>query len=444
MTPAAPNKQGESRVIVQIGARPHQVTVTSRSIRGKRSIVVEWRELGVRRQWKPPATSMRQAEAEAKAFAKAKHLVLRERSAPAETGTPAPLSWSALVEAYVLGEGQEWAPNTLRNFTQRVRAFTMFFGGTTPATAASLETIDEFRAHLRRLEREPMEINRITTTVKAVFTFGVRRDLLISKVPLYVAKRVKGHLRRRIAEFNPDAMCRILIEMRPRTASGHNEPQRPWRPWAISLLSALSSKRTRSQILPLRKDEIIWHRGGASVHWLAERNKTRTKQVQPMPRRAAALLRLVLWLLKHEGYDGPLMFPAIPTGRVKRKGGHYSYSALVYQLDKACTRAKVSREHGQAMHGFRRYALNTVLEVTGGNLKKAGLYLNDTDMGVLSDYVRERESDQGDVAALMPKPDKPTPAVKKAMAVAAQEQAKQDRGSTTPDGSPAPTTTGAS
>jgi hypothetical protein len=413
----APNRQGLARVIAQIGARPHQVTVTTRDIRGKRSVVVEWREGGVRRQWKATATTMRQAEAQAKAFARVKQdaLVKRaERDANVEAVAPTPITWLELVAAYRLGEGEGWAFNTLRNFNARVKSFTLFLGGSTAAQDVSLETVDEFRASLRQLKREPAEINRITTTIKSVFSFGMRRDLLVTKVPLYTAKKVRGQQARRIPEFSPAQVLKILTELRPRPAIGHNDPQRPWRPWAISLLSAQTGKRTKSQILPLRWDEITWSRGGATVEWIAANDKLRKEHVQPLPRRSAALLRLVRWLLRREGYTGPLVWPAMPTQRVKVAGRPYSYAALHHHIDRACVRASVDRQRGQALHAFRRYAANEVLELMGGDLKKAGLWLNDTDLRVLSkSYVRERDGEQASIAQAMRKPDKaPTPAKK--------------------------------
>jgi site-specific recombinase XerD len=419
---SAPNKQGQSRVIAQIGARPHQVTVTTRDIRGKRSVVVEWREDGTRRQWKATATTMRQAEQQAKAFARVKEAALvkrAERAANIDVEPAAPLTWLELAAAYRLAEGADWAEATLRNFNARVKSFTLFFGGSTPAQNARLETIDEFRAALRQLKREPAEINRVCTTVKSVYVFGMRRDLVTTKIPLYSSKKVRGQQAKRIPEFTPLEVAQLLHELKPRGATLQNDPQRPWRPWAISLLSAQTGKRTRSQILPLRWEEITWSRGGAVVEWLAANDKLRKEHVQPLPKRSAALLRLVRWLLRREGYTGPLVFPAIPTQRVKVAGRPYSYSALHHHIDRACVRASIERRRGQALHAFRRYAANEVLELTGGDIKKAGLWLNDADPRVLlRSYVRERDGEQVSIAEAMRKPDK---------APVAKQKAVQDR-----------------
>ncbi|HYW51668.1 MAG TPA: hypothetical protein VE861_13730, partial [Gemmatimonadaceae bacterium] len=268
----APNKQGADRVIETFGARPHQVTVTTRDIRGTRAIVVEWRELGKRRMWKAPATNKREAMAQAKAFAKVKASVLQQRAQASATDyTPPPAkTWSELVSAYIGAEGGDWADNTRRNVAARVKYFTLFFGGTTAAERATLETMLEFRASLRALEHEPAEINRITTTIKAIFAFGVRNDILISKVPLFAAKKIRAHQKKKIPAFSPADVYAILNEMKPRAGVKQNEPQRPWRPWAISLLACQTSKRAKSQILPLLQSDVQWRRGGASVRWRAE------------------------------------------------------------------------------------------------------------------------------------------------------------------------------
>ena len=150
---------------------------------------------------------------------------------------------------------------------------------------------------------------------------------------------------------------------------------------------------------------MLFVRGGAAIEWPHETDKLRKEHRQPMPRRAAALLRLVRYLARQEGIRSPLVFPAQMHNRQGRVRPYYAYSGLVHYLHTVCGRAGVAEKAGRAMHGFRRYAANQVLE-SGGSIKDAGLWLNDSDLKTLSDsYLRERKGEQEAIALRLPSPD---------------------------------------
>lgn len=394
------------RTLATYGRRGATVTVVSFLKRGERVTEVLWREAGTRKSKTIDGVNQRDITASAKAFAEVTHarLLMGSQGAP---GVAAPLTVTTLHEKYLLAEGQSWAPNTVRNHGARWQKFVDFVGANTRASLVTLEAMDEFCAALRKIEHVETEIRRHVTTVKAVFKFGVARDLLASKVPLYTPKKLRSMERRRIAEFQPEEVRAILAEMKPRGKRiGPSGLTRPWRAWAVCWLTAASGKRCRSQVLPLTWDAVTLTRGAALVDWPAATDKLRKAHRQPMPRRAAALLRLVRWLARRESIVSPFVFPAAADKQTKRTRPWYAYSGLVYQLHAATERAGLARSEGRAMHGFRRYAANTVL-ASGGSIKDAGLWLNDSDLKTLSDsYLRERKGEQDAIAGRMPAPDR--------------------------------------
>jgi integrase len=395
--------------VASYGARGATVSVVSLVRRGERHTVVFWREGGKRREQTIAGATKREQEAAARAFAQAKHTALRLAQGGVEVVLQAPLSVGELHEKYLKAEGAQWAPATKRNHGARWQKFVDFAGRHTPAADVDAESLDDFQVALRRLGHRESEILRHVTCVKSVFRWGVQRDLPgleRSKVPIYKAKILPGSRRQRIDEFNTAETRAVLAELRPRGPKvGRGGLVRPWRPWAICWLTAASAKRTRSQMLPLRWDDVLFVRGGASIEWPSETDKLRKEHRQPMPRRAAALLRLVRWLARQEGQVSPYVFPAPIDKRRNRQIPHYSYTALVAALHSGSERAGVVHKAGRAMHGFRRYAANTVLE-SGGSIKDAGLWLNDDDLKTLTEsYLRERKGEQEAIARRMPSPD---------------------------------------
>jgi hypothetical protein len=394
------------RIVATFGRKGTTVSVVSLIRRGERVTVVFWREQGTRKEKTIEGATKRDQEQTAKAFAEITHARLLMRT----TDTPlvvAPVTVSALHEKFVLARGQKWKTNTVRNEGARWQKFADFVGAHTLASRITLETMDQFRVALRTLGHVEAEINRHVTTVKAVFTFGVERDHVMSKVPLYKPEKLRGTEIRRIDEYSPAEVRAVLSELKPRGKKiGIAGLLRPWRPWAVCWLTAASGKRCRSQVLPLPWTAVHFTRGGALVDWPASNDKLGKAHRQPMPRRAAALLRLVRWLAAKENIRSPWVFPAMADQRTDRVRPWYSYQALVVQLHAASARAGVTHKLGRALHGLRRYAANQVLE-SGGSIKDAGLWLNDSDLKVLSNsYLRERKGEQESIAQRMASPDR--------------------------------------
>ena len=395
-------------VLATFGRYGSTVTVVSVERRGTRETVVYWRENGSQREKLITGKTRREEEATAKAFAEQKHAVLLLRSTGALT-TPvkrAPLSIAVLHEKYVLAEGKGWARATARNHAARWQKFADFVGSHTQADRVTLETMDEFAAAMLDYQHVASEVQRMVTTVKSVYRFGLARDLLTTKVTLFVMKALPGQGRRRIDEFEPADVRALLAELKPRGKRiGPTGINRNWRAWAVCWLAAASGKRTRSQMLPLTWDAVAFSRGGAMIAWPAETDKLRKAHQQPMPRRAAAMFRLIRWLARRDGITSDYVFPARLDKEHRRQVEHLSYTGLVAQLHAACDRAGVTHKAGRALHGFRRYAVNTVL-ASGGSIKDAGLWVNDSDLKVLSDsYIRERSGEQRAIAERMPSPD---------------------------------------
>lgn len=414
------------RPIAQIGQRPHRTHVFARDVvrrdekgrpRSLTIFVVEWRAMvggervRRRRNFADANISVQLRRTKAVAFAESINAQL-VRQGELEAGLASvdlsDVTLEELHRRYLQREAVGWAPATRRNHQHRWGKFTPAFKAlTTLAKTVTPEHLDAFVEALEQADHVASERARIVTTVKSVFRFGAQRKLCGWEVPAYQIKRLPGDKAKRIGEFTPAETFGILAELKPRPEARRNAPQRPWRAWAASLLAACTAKRTRSQVLALQWPDIRWVRGGAVVRWPAERDKLRREHDQPMTRRGAALLRLIRWMHRRDGIDSRWVFPAVRTPRLRKADQPYSYSALYGHVVKACARAGVEREVGQALHAFRRFGVNEVLEATNGNVKLAALWANDTDLKTLqASYIRERGQDQQRVAATLPAPDK--------------------------------------
>jgi hypothetical protein len=74
------------------------------------------------------------------------------------------------------------------------------------------------------------------------------------------------------------------------------------------------------------------------------------------------------------------VFPPVQARRGDRP---WTYAALSAQLTAAEMRADIPHVAFRGMHGFRRGAAKNVLELTGGDLNKAGEWIGDTDLRAL-------------------------------------------------------------
>ena len=112
------------------------------------------------------------------------------------------------------------------------------------------------------------------------------------------------------------------------------------------------------------------------------------------------MLRVIRVWQARDGYTGPLLFPT-PRWRSRGASVPYSYPALWVALREAADRAGVPRARMQAMHAFRRFAFNSVLEATGGNLVLAAEWIGDRDLSTAQKYRRRRETDGRAVVAAL-------------------------------------------
>ncbi|MBC7844098.1 MAG: site-specific integrase [Gemmatimonadaceae bacterium] len=436
----------DRQILATYGSHGARVTVISLVRRGVRRTVVFWRE-GRRREQTFDARTRREEESQARAFAETKAAVLQLRRTNVALPTPPePITLVELRQRYLLAKGLNWARATRRNNDARWRKFADFVGGRTRAADVSLDTIDEWRAFLRDLKHEPSEIARMLTCVKAVYRWGIERDHVVSKIPMYSPEKLPGDKPKRIKEFTPIEVQKILAALKPRGKKvGRSGLVWSWRHWSLCWMTAASAKRTRSQMLPLEWTSVHFYRGGALIDWPAEHDKLRKEHRQPMPRRAAAMLRLIRWMAASEGLSSPYVWPARVDKETRRTVKHVGYQALISALHKACRRTGVPYRRGRGMHAFRRSSANTVIEA-GGSIKDAGLWLNDDDIKTLSgSYLRERDGEQQRIADRMPSPDG---RVKRKLAAQSGAGSEKSAGSgsetpSAPDGQTTDTTVGA-
>jgi hypothetical protein len=90
------------------------------------------------------------------------------------------------------------------------------------------------------------------------------------------------------------------------------------------------------------------------------------------------------------------VFPPVQARRGDRP---WTYAALSAQLTAAEMRADIPHVAFRGMHGFRRGAAKNVLELTGGDLNKAGEWIGDTDLRALKrSYLKSRPEELRSVA----------------------------------------------
>jgi integrase len=281
---------------------------------------------------------------------------------------------------YETAKRAEWAPRTMQ--AQAFRAG-IFMDWATPSLAAdrvTLDTLDQFREDLRKQGRKVTEIQRTIREVVAWFSYSAARGWIPSNPLAAFANRIARHEKPEpIDEFAPDEFARIFAALDYRDS-------RLWRPWVAVVLGGVLGPR-QNALRHLTWDDVDLN--AMTVTWRREFDKMARERVQPIPRGARFALRVAkVWAHRLPATQrSNLVLPAVMHGRPNTP---YTYSALNQALRLACARAGVPWKKGRAMHGLRRHAARTMLDLTG-NIKIAGEHIGDTDLKTLSgSYLRDR------------------------------------------------------
>lgn len=339
--------------------------------------------------------------------------VLEQLSAP--TQAPAPTyeahTLRQVWDKYALAEFDGLRIRTRDNYRKRWTKLELFKGRDFLAREVTRETLDEFRAELRKQEHEVNQIARHIEMVKRVFRWAVDRDVIPpTKVTTYRFKRLRDEKPLEIPEYSPAEATAILSQADPRDS-------RRWRPYVASYVLAFAGPR-QNAALNLRWSDVDFD--AATIRWRPEHDKLGKDRVQPVPVPVLDALWVAYGWAIAFGYEGEFVFfrPGAGTRdrgiRWKNKTAYVSarslaraaakpdkpwtyasYHGWLVEAEKA---AKVKHQPYRAAHGFRRYVVNELLKKTG-NLALAGQYIGDDDIRTLNrSYVRKRAEDLREVS----------------------------------------------
>jgi integrase len=382
--------------LATFGTRPHTVRVIQRTRGASSTVLLEWRELGVK-QRRVVATNDTKRETIASAKAEAKRLNARlvrgemPHVAPVVT-PPDAVTVADVYEAHVALREDGWRPRTRELAADVYRAWAAFAGADTDVSTQGVLTLKAFRKELVRLGREPASATRHLQRVRGFYKSAIEAGVLASH-PIASARitTAKDEQAVPVPEFSPDETERLVTHFDPRQRT-------QWRPWAVMMLAAILGPRANA-LLHQTRDNLDM--GTRTLFWPAHTDKVGKERTQALPRAAVLVLRIVRVWHARESYTGPWLFPS-PQWKTQGDRKPWTYAALWLSLGKACDAVGVSREPMQAMHAFRRYAANTVLRATGGDITAVSYWLGDSDLRVLQrSYLRTRDDDGARIAATL-------------------------------------------
>lgn len=371
---------------------------------------VQWTEQGRRKteSWRDTPEHRAVAEAFAQGVA--------ERLRKLANGTPEPQPYKPhtvrdIYNAYLLADTEHMRDSTLTTFKGRWKKFEETVGADKLAASVTRETLDQFRAELKRVGHVPEQIARHVQVVKQVYGFAVERDLIApSKVVTYSYKRSRDEKPLVIAEYTPKEARKLLAGMDPRKSAD-------WRLYVALYVFAFAGPRQKAARHLEWRDVDLEQR---TVHWRPELDKLGYDRTQPLPQPVIDALHVALGWRSAYGYQGPFILFRPGAGTIDRGGWHttrkgptkrslarsqakpdkpWTYQAFNQALARLEHRVGVRHIKYRAAHGFRRYVINNVLAETGGNLVLAGQYVGDKDLRTLArSYVRERDGEMRTVA----------------------------------------------
>lgn len=368
---------------------------------------VLWSEQGrrVARSW--PDTPEHREVAVAYGAGVLARLTASERSSERSSSADyEPLTLRGLWDKYAKAEVAPLRPRSQDNYLKRWRKFERFKGRDFPAAQVTRETLDDFRAEMKKLDHEINQIAAHVRQVKSVFVWAVDNDHLPpTKVTSYRFKRNRDDRALVIAEYTPDETRRLLEQFDPKDA-------RDWRWFALTVLFAFAGPRQTAARYLMWDDVDL---DAATITWRAEHDKLGKHRVQPVPSQVVEALWVAYgWRLAF-GYEGRFVFFRPGAGLRDASNGFArsarararaeakpdqpcTYSAYNTRLRAAEASANVAHVPYGAAHRFRRFALTEAHRRTG-NLELAGQYIGDSDVRTLQrSYLRERPEEVRRVA----------------------------------------------
>ena len=331
-----------------------------------------------------PDTS--EGRAEAKAWAKGFAESREQYGAPVSVR----LSLRALWERFAEGEFPHLRPRTQQLYREHWDKWELFLGREFMAEDAKLETVDSFRASLKRNGIGVTHTRKIVGTVKTVYAWGERRELLSrNRLASYRFKIAKEDRPTAPGEYSADELDRILAQMNYRRRDG-------WRPWVAVMLGGHQGTRSHA-ILHLRWEDVDFTTG--TITWRAQWDKTGKDWTQPMTNAAYSALLTAKWWAEKDGRRDWVFYSAHAGREFYRK------DSLWLALTKAEKRAKISHQRGRGMHGFRRGVAGDVLAATR-DAKLALDFIGDVDLRQATKYLKRREERLDEAVAILDQPSR--------------------------------------
>jgi integrase len=281
------------------------------------------------------------------------------------------------------------------------------------ASAVTRETLDRFRAELRRVGHVPEQVARHVQVVKQVYEWAVDRDLIPpTKVATYKYKRGRDEKAMVIPEYTPKEARALLGGLDPRDS-------RQWRLYvALHVFAFAGPRQFAARHLEWRDIDF----SAGTVRWRPELDKLGYDRTQLLPSQVLDALWVAYGWRCALGYDGPFVLFRPSQTLIDQKGSNHRHPLATKRrreraaatIDKPWTyqafnQALARLEHDvnvkhipyRSAHGFRRYVVTEVLARTG-NLVLAGQYVGDKDVRTLMrSYVRERPEEMRGVVGHM-------------------------------------------
>lgn len=377
-----------TKTIKKIGSRGSRVHVFVEKMKSGSSLVrVQWREAGKRRTESFENTSENQRRAKATADGVMNRLQSKQEHKVER------LTLHQLFEKYLLSKEPNWREATGRSERVRWRVVENVLGAQTPIELVTMDTIDEFRAVMRKTRAKgkafirPNQIAHYIGLIKRVYRFASKRGhLKPNPIADYENRLSKDEKRQKLAEYTPAEWAKIIAQFNYRKT-------REWRPWCALILAGILGPRQRA-LLGLKIEDIDLRK--KTVRWRPENDKLGRDRTQPLPRNAMFAIRVALVWRRRIRYTGPWLFPRVEEARGDVP---WTYAALVHFLHTRAEKAGVEPKPYVAMHGLRRTAGKNALLASGGDLTVAASWIGDTDIRTFTrSYVNQREGELNPIA----------------------------------------------
>jgi integrase len=371
--------------------RRDRVRVIRLTLKGEETLRVQWKE-GDRRRNQSFADT-RKGLVEAKAFAEA----LSDRLAAKQVQIEyLGLTVRQLFERYINALVDDWRPRTLELKKERWQKFELFIGKNTPAHYVTRERLDDFKRAMLENKHSPNQVAHTISNAKAVFRFGVDRDLIPPTKLLSYRTTFGKDVKRVIemGEYSAPERQAIIACLDPRDS-------RQWRAWALATVFAhLASRQRATRHLEWR--DIDFEEG---VTWRRELDKMGNERVQPITDEVKDAFLVALGWRQRDGYTGPFVFYAVKKSKWDEEP--YTYQGYSYAHREAEKRAGIRHVKYRGAHGFRRGVSGDVFDATGSE-HKAAEWIGDKSVKIVrKHYLLKRKDRQKDLASLVAKKMQP-------------------------------------